>query len=264
MCISLQNSSKLKKTLGLNVNEIVEAPIIRFLEIDSTNNHAARMIDADTAQAGLTVVAGEQTAGKGQRGNVWKDEPGRSLLMSVVICPNVNADAQFSFNAAVAVAVAQTLQNIDTQIEVKIKWPNDIIINDKKAAGILIENTFRGSTWSHSVIGLGLNVLQPYFPPELPNATSLFLATGKTFDIEKLMLQIRTQIIFNTNNNHLHTFLEEYNRLLFKKGVEQLFIKEEKEFSALILGVNNNGQLVVRVDDNTEEFYTHGVVVWKW
>jgi BirA family biotin operon repressor/biotin-[acetyl-CoA-carboxylase] ligase len=264
LSISLQNSSKLKKTLGLNVNEIIEAPIVRLHQVDSTNNHAARMIDADKAQAGLTILAEEQAAGKGQRGNVWKDEPGQSLLMSIIIYPNVATDGQFSFNAAVAVAVAQVLQKLVPQIDVKIKWPNDIIVNDKKAAGILIENTFRGSNWSHSIIGLGLNVLQSYFPPELPNAHSLFLATHKLFSIEELMQLLREQIIRNTYNNNLQPFLTEYNRLLYKLGKQQKFMNQEQEFSAEIMGVNNNGQLVLKHADGRTEAYTHGILTWIW
>lgn len=250
--------------MSLNVKEIIEAPVIKLVQIDSTNNHAARLIDADTAQAGLTIVADEQTAGKGQRGNVWKDEPGQSILMSIIINPNINADAQFSFNAAVAVAIAQVIQDMDPQAYVKIKWPNDIIINDKKAAGILIENIFRGSTWSHAIIGMGLNVLQMYFPPTLPNATSLFLATGKKFDIEKLMLAIRAQVISNTYSDNMEPFLDKYNHLLFRKDEQQMFIKDDQEFSAVVSGVNNKGQLVVRMDDNSEMAYTHGTVLWKW
>src|SRR5690606_23377330 len=144
-----------------------------------TNNYAMQLIDADTAQPGLTVTAGEQTHGKGQRGRVWEAATGDNVLMSIVLAPGQVVDRQFAFLTAVAVAVADTLLDVYEHWDVRIKWPNDIIVNDKKAGGILIENVLKGGVWAYSVVGLGLNVLQYEFPPSLPHAISLRMAAGK-------------------------------------------------------------------------------------
>src|SRR5690606_29724577 len=122
------------------------------------------LIDADTAQAGLTIVTDVQTNGKGQRGRKWLDAPGESLLMSLVVVPEYEIEHQFSFNMAISLAIADYLQHIYENWDIRIKWPNDIIINDKKAGGILIENVIRGNKWAYSVVGIGINILQYTMP----------------------------------------------------------------------------------------------------
>jgi BirA family biotin operon repressor/biotin-[acetyl-CoA-carboxylase] ligase len=250
--------------LALNVKDFIEAPVISFDTIDSTNNYAMSLIDADKAQNGLTLVTKIQTAGKGQRGNVWKDEPGQSVLMSLILQPEMPVEQQFYFNTAIAVSIAEVLESLETDWQVHIKWPNDIIINDKKAGGILVENTFRGSSWTHSVIGFGLNVLQSSFPAELPRATSLLMSSGKRFDINELVSRLREQMIRNIFAGHITTFLDSYNQRLHRKGQLQQFSDGTEEWAAWILGVNRDGQLVVRFNDGTTAAYTHGTVNWKW
>jgi len=222
------------------------------------------LIDADKAQNGLTLVTKIQTAGKGQRGNVWRDEPGQSVLMSLIVQPEMPVEQQFCFNTAIAVAVATVLQSFEEDWNVQIKWPNDIIVNDKKAGGILVENTFRGSSWTHSVIGLGLNVLQASFPEDLPRATSLYIASPKQRDVQALAMLLREQIIRNIYSGHITTFLDLYNHNLYRRGQLQRFTDGTEEWDAWILGVNKDGQLVVRFDDGSTAAYTHGVVSWKW
>src|SRR5690606_38514963 len=134
------SSFKINETLALQSHAFPDNPIIELDEIDSTNNYAMGLLNADKACMGLTIVARSQTKGKGQRGRVWQDQPGASLSMSMIVEPERGLDAQFVFIAQVALAVADALQGLDNNMDVAIKWPNDIIINDKKAGGILIEN----------------------------------------------------------------------------------------------------------------------------
>src|SRR5689334_16225981 len=96
---------KIKESLAVNSQPISDAPIIELDTIDSTNNYAMRLIDADTAQSGLTIVAGQQTMGKGQRGRQWLDKPGENLLMSIIIAPAYSLEEQFIFNMAVTSAI---------------------------------------------------------------------------------------------------------------------------------------------------------------
>jgi len=251
--------------LALNVNSLLESPIIDLDSIDSTNNYAMRLIDADTAQPGMTVVAGRQTHGKGQRGRQWEDSPNQSLLMSIIIVPNHSIDEQFIFNASISLAIADALQALYENWHIRIKWPNDIIINDKKAGGLLIENIIRGNEWSYSIVGLGLNILQTEFPTELPNATSLKIASGKDFNIKEIRDAIRRNIIaYTTENKDSNSILEQYNEYLFKRGNEQLFYDATGEWNAVIECAKKDGTLKVRQSDGTISHYTHGVVTWKW
>jgi BirA family biotin operon repressor/biotin-[acetyl-CoA-carboxylase] ligase len=241
-------------------------PTIIYLDsVDSTNNYAMKLIDGNKAQQGMTIVAKEQTNGKGQRGKTWVDTPGESLLMSLIVGPKHILDEQFLFNATVAVAVAKVLQNLSAGWDIAVKWPNDIIVNDKKAGGILIENVLRGSQWAYSVIGLGLNVNQPLFPPELPYATSLNIASGKHFDIDGVMESVRSQILQDiaivlAEKEQMQLF----NSFLFKKDKMQPFYSDTDNWLAKILSAQPDGTLKVQLENGEVTYYKHGQVIWQY
>ena len=224
-----------------------------------------RLIDADTAQAGLTVISAEQTQGKGQRGKHWLDTRGQSLLMSMICIPDYQLDEQFIFSASVAIAIADVLTELYEGWDVRIKWPNDIIINDKKAGGILIENVLRGNSWSYSIMGLGLNIRQPYFPNELPFATSLKIASGKDFTIKEIFEKLRKNIFIKTSSALAgDVIMKEYNDYLYRKDYEQKFTDGSQEWNAIIRSAGNNGMLQVQLADGSILHYNHGVAQWKW
>ena len=243
---------------------LLDSPIIELDSIDSTNNYAMQLIDANKAQQGMTIVAKTQYAGKGQRGKTWIAEPGDSLLMSVIILPQQQINQQFEFNAAVTAAIANVLQKLLTGSIIRIKWPNDIIINDKKAGGILIENVLRGSRWTHSVIGLGLNVLQDRFPDELPHATSLKMA-GKDIDLAALRDELRHAItVAGIYPQPAGDAMAGYNALLYKKGQQQAFTDGTDTWMVTINRAHKDGTLEVALADGTIVFYHHGQAMWDW
>jgi len=222
-------------------------------------------IDADKAHPGTTIVAAYQHAGRGQRGNTWTAKPGESLMMSVITVPGFRIDEQFIFSALVATTIATVIQELDATINVQIKWPNDVMINDKKAGGILIESVLRGHSWLYAVIGFGLNVLQDDFGGALPHATSLKIAAQKAFDVKELMLQVRAALISNIcNPEPQEVILKKYNDLLFRKNAAQAFYKADKEWVGLVTQVLPNGMLEVILDDGETVHYTHGEVQWKY
>lgn len=140
-------------------------------EVDSTNEEARRRIsDIDN----LSVLSSfRQTAGRGQRGNKWSSAPGENLTFSIVLKYALQADRQFVISEIAALAVVDFLY--ECGIDAMIKWPNDIYVGNRKICGILIENSLRGNTLSHSIVGIGLNVNQTVFDPSLPNPTSIAL-----------------------------------------------------------------------------------------
>lgn len=224
-----------------------------------------QLIDADTAQAGLTILASEQTAGKGQRGKRWKDERGQSLLMTVVCAPECRLERQFLFSAAVANAVAGFLTDLYENWDVQVKWPNDIIINDKKAGGILIENVLRGNEWCYSVVGLGLNIGQPSFPSELPYATSLRMASGKDFSLKTVFESLRKRILEKTSGRLDEAgVLKDFNDYLYRKDCIQRFENGERTWQALVKGAKPDGTLEVQDAGGNLVSYVHGQVQWKW
>jgi BirA family biotin operon repressor/biotin-[acetyl-CoA-carboxylase] ligase len=244
---------------------LLDSPIIEFDSIDSTNNYAMQLIDANTAYPGLTIVAQSQTSGKGQRGRAWVDMPGQSLLMSIITTPGIAISAQFAFNALVATTIADVLKPLSASWDLRIKWPNDIIINDKKAGGILIENVIRGSRWTHCVVGLGLNIKQEVFPPELPFATSLKIGSGQDFNIIDLRDALRQGIMeCSSRSLSAETIMKRYNEHLYKTGQKQAFSNNEGKWEATIIGAGADGSLHVQLADDSLVTYYHGQVVWEW
>ncbi len=240
--------------------------MIRLDTVDSTNNYAMQRIEAGLAAHGEAVLATRQTSGKGQRGKSWQDAPGESLLMSIILMPGVDLGAQPLFLAAVAVAVAEVVQRQVPAQEVTIKWPNDILIADKKAAGILIENVVRGATWQWAVVGIGLNVGQANFSDELPHATSLRLTGGEAIDLERLAGELAdavTEAISQLPGVEA-TVLERYNEMLHRRGERRSFLIGTAGRQLKILGMNAAGMLLLEDASGRIEQYAHGSVEWIW
>ena len=238
-------------------------PVIELNDTDSTNNYAIRLIDANKAQHGLTITAQTQSAGKGQRGKQWIDAPGESLLMSIILHPEREINEQFIFNSSVAVAIATVLSNFCPGRDIRIKWPNDIIINDKKAGGILLENVLRGNRWTHCIVGLGLNIKQASFPESLPFATSLKIATGNDIDIIKLRDDIRTHIILSPKQT-AGEIMARYNSLLYKRGQKQTFSDSNGKWETTILNAHKDGTIELQLSDGAVVRYHHGQMLWEW
>ncbi len=242
-----------------------ENSIIYLDYIDSTNNYAMQMVNDDKAFNGLTIVADKQTNGKGQRGKTWVAAAGDSLLMSLVVLPTHIISEQFLFNALITYSIAKVLKGLDSSYTLAIKWPNDIIINDKKAGGILIENVLKGTKWTHAIIGFGLNILQESFPPELPYATSLKIASGKKMEKKIILEKIRIEIMYNLSQTiEKNTILSLYNMLLYKKNLKQTFKNENIQWEAKILNVSEDGTLQVCLGSNEIMHYQHGRVIWVY
>jgi len=240
-----------------------DLPIIELDSIDSTNKYAMQLIDANKARQGLTITAQSQTEGRGQRGKVWADIPGQSLLMSIILVSGREIQEQFVFNASVASAVANVLQKLSPGWQVHVKWPNDIIVNDKKAGGILIENVLRGSKWAHSVVGLGLNVKQEQFPDTLPFATSLKIASGNDFNMIRLRDELRENIVLcATCPLPAERAMEQYNGWLYRRGQKQEFSDSAGKWETTILNAHKDGTLEVKLENGDVVFYHHGQAEW--
>ena len=152
----------------------------------STNALAVAAVNGPAPPAnGAVFVARSQTAGRGQGANTWHASPGRNISLSVVAYPgHLPLGRLFALNQVVALAVARTLRALlppELRTGVLVKYPNDVYVNDRKIAGILIQNGLRGSRLAWSVIGIGLNVNENDFPETLrATATSLRQLTGPT------------------------------------------------------------------------------------
>ena len=222
--------------------------IIHLDSVDSTNNYLKEAIKSGKIKEGTVVIAGEQTTGRGQAGNSWISNKGENLTFSFAIYPiYINAVNQFSISKAVCLALSEI---IETYVEnVKIKWPNDIYVNEKKIAGILIENTIMGSSISSSVVGIGLNINQQSFPSSIPNATSFFIETGNKFNIENQLQQLikKLNISFSTlKRGKVENIDTMYLSKLYRYKELKTYKANEKIFEATIEGVDEYGRLILK------------------
>ncbi|HBS88682.1 MAG: biotin--[acetyl-CoA-carboxylase] ligase [Bacteroidetes bacterium GWF2_38_335] len=221
--------------------------IYRPEQTNSTNSFASNLINEGKEKTEFVVITKRQDKGKGQNTNKWESEPDKNLTFSLAIFPEqFPPQKQFLISKAVSLSILEVL--INEIMGVSIKWPNDIYIGDKKVAGILIENTIKGSVLSHSIIGIGLNVNQEIFISDAPNPVSLRMLTGKNYDTEVLFKLIMEKIekrfteIFN--GSFINTDIE-YEKSMYLIGKESRFLENGIEFSGVIEGVNDYGQLKI-------------------
>ncbi len=151
--------------------------ILEFAELSSTNTLASEMLARGEAKHGDVIQAHHQTGGRGRAaGRVWNDEPGASLLMSVVLTKIPEPANLLQYRVALAAIAALRALAGTSKNDLRLKWPNDILLNGKKVCGILLEAQWNGSVMRSAVIGIGINVRQSKFPEELNMiATSLLL-----------------------------------------------------------------------------------------
>jgi BirA family biotin operon repressor/biotin-[acetyl-CoA-carboxylase] ligase len=169
--------------------QVLGRRVLVYRTLDSTNNRAAELA-VDRANDGVAVLAREQTAGRGQHGRSWQASPDSSVLLSVLLFPPDSLRRPAVLTACVAVAVCATVETL-VSLPARIKWPNDILVADRKVCGILIEQA-RGT-----VVGIGLNVTQTaadFARAGLPQATSLAMLSGRPFEApvvgERLLQQL--------------------------------------------------------------------------
>ena len=231
--------------------------------VDSTNNYAMGQIHAGMASHGMLWFTRNQTAGKGQRGKIWKMERGKNIAMSLVLTPEqLGIKEQFHLSAAVALACVDFFLGYADD-ETKIKWPNDLFWRDRKAGGILIENVFQGKTWKWAVVGIGININQTKFDKFSVKAVSLKQITGKEFDIINLAKELYDRLMINLselNTGSTDIIMDKYNACLYKRNKKVMLKKGNKKFETVIKGVLPQGRLVTV--DAVEHEFDFGEVEW--
>ncbi len=226
----------------------IGSKIIYLKQIDSTNNYLKNHFET-----GMVVYTDLQTNGRGQRSNKWESESQKNILMSIAISHHsLKADKQFFLSKVVSLAVFDFLS--EYVAKVKIKWPNDIYVSNKKIAGILIENSIRGSYISNSIIGIGINVNQNNFPAYIPNPISLSSLTGQSYDPEYLL----KVLIEKLNNRYKLIEMKQFKKLssayiehLYLYKTESLFLIDQKKIKAQIINIEDNGRLVLQFANNS-------------
>ncbi|MEO6135881.1 MAG: biotin--[acetyl-CoA-carboxylase] ligase [Ginsengibacter sp.] len=220
--------------------------ILVLQSVGSTNNYAMAMVQKGEAIDGNAVFAIEQQEGKGRRGKTWKANAGENITLSIMVEMQwLPASQQFQLSAAVALACHDFIAT-HIPAEIKIKWPNDLFINDSKAGGILIENSIKGPLWQWAVIGLGININQEDFDDYPYPAASFKKITGINYDVLALASQLHTMVLKRISilkEGDFLKLLEEYNEKLYAKDRMVRLKKENIIFETTIKKVSAFGQL---------------------
>jgi len=232
-------------------------PLIKLDAIDSTNDFLKQLAKEKWLENYTAVMAFEQTKGRGQMGSEWVSEPGKNLTVSVLVKDvPVEMVSIYDFNVAVALAGVALLQWNGIE-KVNVKWPNDIMAEQKKVGGILIENSLKSDGTFTAVVGFGLNLNQTDFEL-LPQANLLTNITHKVYDVEAM-----AKDFIKSLKLHLILFPERaeeawtrYDELLFKRGKPAAFeLADGTRFMGMIQTVTRDGKLAVLLNDDSVVYY---------
>lgn len=222
-----------------------------FYESTGSTNIQAKLLAEEGAPSGTLVVAEKQTQGRGRRGRTWASPAGRNLYFTILLRPEFAPDKASMLTLVMALAVQGAVAEL-CGIEAQIKWPNDVVVNGKKVTGILTEMSVQGEYIQHVVIGVGVNVKEQEFVPELrEKAASLEQESGKPVSraalLEKIMEHFERAYTLFAQKLNLSLLLEQYNAVLVNCGREVRVLDPAGEYTGIARGINEKGELCVEV-----------------
>ncbi|MFZ4707442.1 MAG: biotin--[acetyl-CoA-carboxylase] ligase [Bacteroidales bacterium] len=229
--------------------------IIRLLETESTNSYAINLLSEKRPAEGCVILADYQTKGRGTDSNSWESEMGKNLTFSLILYPAFTADRQFVLNKAISLGICDYLQSALTDHTVSIKWPNDIYIADKKACGILIQNSVIGNRLDYVVVGIGLNVNQTVFVSDAPNPVSMHMASGLHYMLSAVLDQLLVFIMkryVQVSQGESARVEADYLSVLYRYMKWHYFVVKGKSLVARITGTNAYGQLELETEAGEE------------
>ena len=232
-------------------SQITGNQIIKLITVDSTNNYVAKLVNKTKVSFGTVIMADFQSNGKGQRENKWQSDKGKNLLFSIYFDSSfLTINTIFYLSKTIAISLRDFIFNI-TGNNVEIKWPNDILVNQQKIAGVLIENQLRNNNVYSSIIGIGINVNQINFKDNLI-ASSIRVLTHREYDLSSLLeiflnvfnskLSILKEKNFNSIDDQYHKHLFNFNKFTTKD-----------QPGPLALGIK--ALILIEMDNHFVQFY---------
>jgi BirA family biotin operon repressor/biotin-[acetyl-CoA-carboxylase] ligase len=230
---------------------LIKKNIILLSETDSTNQYAMRMLASEDPPEGTIIRADSQTNGRGLDTNSWESEKGKNLTFSIILFPEFGVENQFLLNKTVSLGIREYLAKELPDSRVSIKWPNDIYIDDRKACGILIQNSIMGNLFDYVVIGIGLNVNQTAFRSNAPNPVSMKMLTQNHYNLETALIDLVDSIFnkyYQLVNNSAAEIEEAYKSALYRLEQWHLFTIDNEAVRGRIKGTNSYGQLLLEME----------------
>jgi BirA family biotin operon repressor/biotin-[acetyl-CoA-carboxylase] ligase len=223
-------------------------------ECHSTNDEASLLIRQGKVMEGTVVITDNQLSGKGQRGNSWIAEQGKNLTFSVILNPTfLPVSDQFALSKAITLGLLDYLK-ATLDMEIKIKWPNDIMVQNKKVCGVLIENSVSVNRLQHSVVGIGLNVNQEKF--EFDTASSMAVFACRKFQLDEVLEQVLEQLEYRylMLRQRPDELKAAYLENMFWLNERHTFLTQSEKFEGEITGVDESGRLMINSENGIETF----------
>ena len=229
---------------------------IYYDEVDSTNTRAAELLLKQPLSEGTVIYAGRQIAGAGLGENKWQSEAGKNITASVVLYPEfLPAEDQFKLTMVMSVSICNMLEALDESLKPQIKWPNDIYLNHRKVAGMLIKNNISGNTISQTIAGIGLNVNQLTFDERAPLAISLAMITRRKYDIVELLTKWHAalgQTYYLLQSGRAHEIEKDYLDRFYRLNQWANYTINDEKLRAKITGIGAYGMLQLKAEDGRE------------
>ena len=243
--------------------------VVYYDETDSTNNEAKRAAERDNAADGTLYITESQTGGRGRRGRNWVSPAGSGIWMSLLLRPDISPVNASMLTIVAAMAVQEAIHKVLTEdghdAECRIKWPNDIVLNNRKISGTLTEMSAEMDSIHYVVIGIGINVNTTDFDESIKDmATSIYLGTGKKVKRSNIIAafshSFKKYYEAFLKTQDLTYIVDRYNELLINKGRTVKAIYANKELVGEALGINKDGELIIKTEDGCETAIRAGEV----
>lgn len=253
-----QNICSENVSLGIDENQLIGNEVITFDEIDSTNEYAKKI--AKESKEGTVVVSNIQTKGKGRRGRNFSSQKG-GLYFSIILKPKAGIEKVPFLTQVSACSIYKALE--DLGIKVKIKWPNDIILNEKKLSGILCEMSCEMDYISYVISGMGINTSQLKFDDDIKDIATSLAKEGYEIDKIKLFWNILKHFEYfysrfeNDDYEEMIDILRNNSSII---GKQINIISPNETSNAKAIDINENGFLVVEYEDGTIQELNYGEI----
>ncbi len=244
---------------------MIGSTIVHLDKVDSTNNYAARELLTKSLNEGTVFTATCQQSGRGTGISQWESSVGLNLTISMVLYPRkIEVCNQFAISQAISLGLVDFLsQHVQ---KVSIKWPNDIYVDDRKIAGILIETVISAGKFSRAIIGIGLNINQEIFVSDAPNPVSLKNLTERNYDLEEVLDALCDKLdkrYLSLIHGDFDTLNNDYQQVLYKRGIWANFRADEIDFEGRITGVGKDGPLLIETRAGEVQGFMFKEVVFK-
>ena len=244
---------------------MIGSTIVHLDSIDSTNNYAAKELLTKSLNEGTVFVAACQRSGRGQGKSMWESAKDLNLTFSIVLYPKrVEVVRQFSISKAISLGVTDFLSQ---QVGgVSIKWPNDIYVNDKKIAGILIETAISAGKFTRAIVGIGLNINQEIFVSDAPNPVSLKNLTGKDYDLSEMLNSLCGKLdrrYLQLIRGETAVMNYDYEQLLYRRQIWAKYRADSTDFEGMITGVDFDGCLMIETREGIIRRFQFKEVIFR-